>query len=100
MITVMVKRPHEEAFALQVNNIDDVKELVGGDYELLTDDRLDGISLLVNEELRGIEANNFPITTDGYRDWVYGPCVFVLANGTSLTEADMEKVNQYLASQL
>ncbi|MEJ8544784.1 DUF3846 domain-containing protein [Brevibacillus borstelensis] len=100
MITVLLKRPHEDAAPLQISDTDDVARLVGGDFELLSDDRLDGISLLVNEELRGVEANNFPVTADGFLDWVYGPCVFVKADGTSLTDEDMEKVRKYLASQV
>lgn len=100
VITVLVKRPHEEAYPLEIRGTDEINELVGGEYELLSDDRLEGISLLVNEELRGVEANNFPVTTDGYRDWVYGTCVFVKADGTSLNEADRDAILAYLAAQL
>jgi hypothetical protein len=100
VITVLIKHPHEDVAPIQIKDTDDVTRLVGGDFEVLADDRLDGVSLLVNEDLRGVAANNFPVTTDGFLDWVYGPCVFVKADGTSLTDEDMEKIRKYLASHV
>ncbi|UYZ11683.1 MULTISPECIES: hypothetical protein [Brevibacillus] len=99
MITVLIKRPHEEAEPVAIAGADELSELVGGDYDVVRDDRLPGFSLIVNEEARGIEANNFPVTTDGYLDWVYGTCVFVKEDGTSLTEEDVETVRRYLAAK-
>ncbi|WP_312108468.1 DUF3846 domain-containing protein [Brevibacillus reuszeri] len=100
MITVYVKRPHEEAYKMDIANSDTLSELVDGDFEVISDDNLDGISLVVNEDSRGVLANNFPITSDGYLDWVYGPCVFVKADGHSLTDADVELINQFLAAKV
>ncbi|MED4581328.1 hypothetical protein [Brevibacillus choshinensis] len=100
MITVYVKRPHELAVAVEVEGMDDLQDLVEGDYEVVADDHLEGISLLVNEDARGVEANNFPITSDGYLDWVYGACVFVKADGRSLTEEDQSRIDRFLTAKV
>lgn len=100
MITVYVKRPHEAAAPAEVSGMDDLVELVGGEYEVVSDDGLAGISLIVNEEARGVEANNFPITADGYLDWVYGTCVFVKADGQSLTPDDLLRIDRFLTANM
>lgn len=100
MITVYVKRPHEPAAAAEVNSMDELQEWVGGDYEVAADDHLDGISLIVNEDARGVEANNFPITSDGYLDWVYGVCVFVKEDGRSLSEEDRARIDLFLSAKV
>ncbi len=99
MIRVLVKRPHAEAEAAQIESTSALEEIVEGDYEIVHDDRLAGFRLVVNEEARGIQANNFPITSDGYLDWVYGTCVFVREDGTSLTDEDIDTIRSYLASK-
>lgn len=100
MINVYVKRPHEPAVAAELEGMDDLQDLVGGDYEVVADDHLEGISLIVNEDARGVEANNFPITSDGYLDWVYGTCVFVKADGRSLSEEDRSRIEQFLTAKV
>jgi len=100
MITVYVKRPHEAAAPAEVAGMDDLEELVGGEYEVVSDDGLAGISLIVNEEARGVEANNFPIASDGYLDWVYGTCVFVKEDGRSLTEDDRQRIDRFLTAKV
>lgn len=100
MITVYVKRPHEAPLSMEIADTDGLNDLVDGDFELITDDHLDGISLVVNEDARGVQANNFPITSDGFLDWVYGPCVFVKANGHSLTEDDIHRIDQFLSAKV
>ncbi|MFY0545541.1 DUF3846 domain-containing protein [Brevibacillus sp. H7] len=100
MITILIKRPHEDAEVLQIADASELEELVGGDYEIVHDDRLDGFHLVVNEEARGIQANNFPISSDGFLDWVYGPCVFVKADGSSLSHEDIASIQEYLASKV
>ncbi|MED1944284.1 MULTISPECIES: DUF3846 domain-containing protein [Brevibacillus] len=99
MITVYVKIPHENAVVREISGTDDLQQLVGGDYEVVEDDHLEGISLIVNEDARGVEANNFPITSDGFLDWVYGPCVFVKADGHSLTADDLSRIDQFLSAK-
>ncbi|GEB32828.1 DUF3846 domain-containing protein [Brevibacillus parabrevis] len=99
VITVYVKRPHEDATIAEIADTDALSELVDGDFEVVTDDHLEGISLIVNEDGRGVLANNFPITADGYLDWVYGPCVFVKADGRSLSEDDIRVIDQFLAAK-
>ncbi len=99
MITVYVKRPHESAEAVEVTNMDELQDMVGGDHEVVADDHLEGISLIVNEDARGVEANNFPITSDGYLDWVYGVCVFVKEDGRSLSEEDRLRIDQFLSAK-
>lgn len=99
MITVYVKRPHESAVAAEVTSMDELQDMVGGEYEVVADDHLEGISLIVNEDARGVEANNFPITSDGYLDWVYGICVFVKEDGRSLSEEDCLRINQFLSAK-
>lgn len=98
MIAVYLKRPHEEAVVSHIENTDDLNDLVGGDFEVMADDHLEGISLIVNEEARGVQANNFPITSEGYLDWVYGPCVFVKADGSSLTDEDIARIRHFLSA--
>lgn len=100
LITGYLKKPHEGATVIHIENADSLCERVGGDYEVVTDDHLEGISLVVNEEARGLEANNFPITSDGYLDWVYGACVFVKADGQSLTDEDILRIDQYLSAKV
>ncbi|MGG1659735.1 DUF3846 domain-containing protein [Brevibacillus sp. NRS-1366] len=100
MITVYVKRPHEEPFSTEIADTDGLTDLVDGDFEIVADDHLDGISLVVNEDARGVQANNFPITSEGYLDWVYGPCVFVKADGHSLSEENIHRINQFLAAKV
>ena len=100
MIMVYVKRPHEDAYKTEIADTDVLNELVDGDFEVVADDNLTGISLIVNEDARGVLANNFPITSEGYLDWVYGPCVFVKANGLSLTDTDIELIDQFLAAKV
>ncbi|MGN7471151.1 DUF3846 domain-containing protein [Brevibacillus sp. SAFN-007a] len=100
MITVYVKRPHEQAEKLEIADTDSLRDLVEGDFDVVTDDFLEGISLIVNEEGRGVLGNNFPITSDGYLDWVYGPCVFVKADGRSLTEEDIVRIDRFLAAKM
>ncbi|WP_139488658.1 DUF3846 domain-containing protein [Brevibacillus dissolubilis] len=97
MIKVIVKIPHEQAEVREVSGAEEIEEILEGDYEVIQDDTLEGISLLVNEDARGVAANNFPVTSDGYLDWVYGPCVMIGANGGSLTDADVERITTYLA---
>ncbi|MFS0916276.1 hypothetical protein [Brevibacillus sp. 179-C 1.1 NHS] len=99
MTTVYVKVPHEHAVVREIAETDELHELVGGDYEVVEDEHLEGISLVVNEDARGVQANNFPITSDGYLDWVYGPCVFVKADGRSLTDEDLSRIDQFLSTK-
>ncbi|MCC8436135.1 DUF3846 domain-containing protein [Brevibacillus sp. M2.1A] len=94
-----IKLPHENAVVREIDGTDELQELVGGDYEVVEDDHLEGISLVVNEDARGVEANNFPITSDGFLDWVYGPCVFVKADGRSLTADDLSRIDQFLSAK-
>ncbi|MFD2371689.1 hypothetical protein ACFSO0_17340 [Brevibacillus sp. GCM10020057] len=100
MITVYVKRPHEAGVPAEVSGMNDLEELIGGAYEVVSDDGLTGISLIVNEDARGVEANNFPVTTDGYLDWVYGTCVFVKADGQSLTPDDLLRIDRFLTAKV
>ncbi|MED1950974.1 hypothetical protein [Brevibacillus centrosporus] len=100
MIHVYVKRPHEAAFSYEVNGQDELQELVGGEIEVVVDDSLAGISLVVNEDARGVEANNFPVTSEGYLDWVYGTCVFVKKDGQSLSDEDLLRINQFLTAKV
>jgi hypothetical protein len=99
LITVMLKRPHQEAEVVTITDTSELNDLVEGDFEVVSDDRLSGFHLVVNEEARGVQANNFPITANGFLDWVYGPCVFVKADGTSLTDDDISAIRQYLSSK-
>ncbi|ATF13098.1 hypothetical protein HPY28_02540 [Brevibacillus sp. HB1.2] len=99
MTTVYVKLPHENAVVREIAGTDELQDLVDGDYEVVEDDHLEGISLVVNEDARGVQANNFPITSDGFLDWVYGPCVFVKANGRSLTADDLSRIDQFLSAK-
>lgn len=99
MMTVLVKRPHEEPMTAQITDTSELEDLVGGEWEIIHDDRLDGYHLVVNEEARGVEANNFPVSTGGFLDWVYGSCVFLKADGSSLTEEDQDVIRRYLAAK-
>lgn len=100
MIAVIVKKPHEEAILAEIENTEQLADLVEGDFEVVADDHLEGISLVVGEDARGVQANNFPITTEGFLDWVYGPCVFVKADGSSLTDQDVEHIRKFLSAKV
>jgi hypothetical protein len=99
VITVLIKRPHDEPETAQITDTSELGDLVGGEWEIIHDDRLEGFRLVVNEEARGVQANNFPITSDGFLDWVYGTCVIVKADGSSLTDADVTLIRHYLAAK-
>jgi hypothetical protein len=97
MIKVIVKVPHEVPIVKEVASTSELEAILGGDIEVVNDDQLEGIHLLVSEEARGIEANNFPVSTDGYLDWVYGTCIFVKQDNSSFTEEEVKQVEDFLA---
>jgi hypothetical protein len=100
MITIVIKQPDQAPFEEQRDNLSTLTEILDGEYEMTTDDELEGIALLVNEEVRGVRPNNFTIKTDGFHDWVYGNCVFIGIEGNSfqsLTADQVEQVKQYFS---
>jgi hypothetical protein len=99
MIKVVVKAPAEAPEVKELAGTADFAGILEGEFEIVSDDELAGISLVVEEDARGVKANNFPITSDGFLDWVYGTCIFVREDGQSLTEEDVQTIMDYLAKK-
>ena len=99
MITVIIKVPHEAAVVKEVQSSADFETILGGDFEIVHDDQLAGIHLVVHEDARGVEANNFPITSEGFLDWVYGTCIFVKQDSTSFSLEEVQQIEHFLSQK-
>ncbi|MEW9667780.1 hypothetical protein [Ammoniphilus sp. 3BR4] len=100
MITVVVKVPEQTPEVQIIESVDTLEEIMEGEFELAHDDHLEGISILVNEEVRGIKPHNFTIEADGSHDWVYGTAIFTrLEEGMlkSLTENEIDLIKNYFS---
>ncbi len=100
MITIIVKNPEQEPLTQSIMGPEVLEELMEGEFEVAHDDHLEGILILVNEEVRGIKPHNFTIEADGSHDWVYGTAIFTaIEDGQliSLNDAQIGMVQEYFA---
>ncbi|WP_134700547.1 hypothetical protein [Ammoniphilus sp. YIM 78166] len=100
MITVIVKYPEQEPLTQAITGPERLEELMEGEFEVAHDDHLEGILILVNEEVRGIKPHNFTIEADGSHDWVYGTAIFTAVEDgqlISLHDAQIALVQEYFA---
>ncbi|RXT15253.1 hypothetical protein [Ammoniphilus sp. CFH 90114] len=100
MITIVLKQPEQPPTIYHINAIEELEEKLEGEFEVAFDDQLEGISILVNEEVRGLKPHNFTIETDGSHDWVYGTAIFTrIEEGSlqSLTEEQINTIKEYFS---
>lgn len=100
MIKIIVKYSEQEPLLKEVDSIDQLEEIMEGDFEIAQDDGLSDIYILVNEEARGMKPHNFTIRTEGTHDWVYGTSLFISMEGdkiVSLTDDQVNEIKDYFA---
>jgi|GEM_PF-1205428 len=102
LITVIHKKPDQGPEVVQIETMEEIEALIEDEFDAAYDDYLDGIVFLISESARGIKANNFTMKTDGFYDWVYGPCVVAKLQENrivSLNEQEMKSVMDYFISR-
>lgn len=100
MIQIMVKAPEQAPKLHQIDSMDEISDLIEGDYEIVQDDLLPGIHILINDEARGLKPHNFTIQAAGSHDWIYGTAVFVHIKDDqlkSLTDEQAIVIQDYFA---
>ncbi len=100
MIQIVVKAPEEAPQLQQISTMDELEELLEGEYEITQDDLLPGIHILINDEARGLKPHNFTIQTQGSHDWIYGTAVFIRLDDnqlSSITNEQAAAVQDYFA---
>lgn len=101
MIQIMVKAPEEAPQLQQIGSMDELSDLIEGEYEMVQDDLLPGIHIMIDDEARGIKPHNFTIQTEGSHDWIYGTAVFICLSEdnrlSSLTNEQAAAIQDYFA---
>ncbi|MBP1931638.1 DUF3846 domain-containing protein [Ammoniphilus resinae] len=102
MFTIIHKIPDQVPKILQIENLEAIEALIEDEFEAAYDDHLEGIVFFISEAARGIKANNFTMKTEGFYDWVYGPCVIAKLQEDSigsLNKDEIQLVMDYFTSR-